>query len=124
MNRPLRKLWSSRRGIAGITAVAIVVVLNVSVTAAAVSGTRDQEVSRLRLEAVRAFYAAEAAVNLATREAMLNTDADANGTIGGVASRTISGATLTATASGSGPYSIVAEGVMGLARRRINVSVQ
>lgn len=124
MTRLLRQLSGSRRGIAGITAVAIVVVLNVSITAAAVSGARDQEVSRLRLDAVRAFYAAEAAVNLATREAMLNADSDANGTIGGVASRTISGATLSATASGSGPYSIVAQGTMGEARRRINVSVQ
>lgn len=109
---------------AGITAIAIMTFLNLAVVASAVSGARDQEISVLRLDSVRAFYACEAAMNLAVREVMTSTDSDGNGAVGGIANRTLSGATASATAAGSAPVTITANGALRDARRRLQANVQ
>lgn len=50
-----------------------------------VSGSsRDLDSSARRLETVQAFYAAEAGVNMALRELIINNDEDSDGTIGSI----------------------------------------
>jgi hypothetical protein len=47
-------------------------------------GGRDQDLTVRRLETLQAFYAAEAGMNMAVREIMLNADEDGDGTAGSV----------------------------------------
>ena len=50
-----------------------------------VSGSaRDLNSSARRLETVQAFYAAEAGVNMALREIIINSDEDSDGIIGSI----------------------------------------
>jgi Tfp pilus assembly protein PilX len=72
----------ARRGGAGIAVVIVLVVLQLVVVGVVLGGARDQGIAVSRLDSVRAFYAAEGGMNMALREIMLATDADADGTVG------------------------------------------
>lgn len=112
------------RATAGVAMIGALVVLQVCVAAAAVMGARDQEVAALRLDAARAFYAAEAAANLSIREILGSTDADGDGNVGGVAARTLpSGAELSASTSGS-PATVTARGTIRGAAHAVRFGVQ
>lgn len=64
-------------------AVLIVMVLLTLVGLSVVGGgQRDQELTAVRVQSSRAFYAAEAATNIALAEVFKNLDRDADGTIG------------------------------------------
>jgi Tfp pilus assembly protein PilX len=71
-----------RRGTAAIAVVIMLVLLQMSVAGMVLSGGRDQDLSTRRMDTVRAFYAAEAGINMAVRELSKSVDYDADGTIG------------------------------------------
>lgn len=73
---------SLRRGAGGIAAVVTLVFAQIFVVGAVVTGTRDQDLTPLRLDTTRAFYASEAGINMAVREAMSGVDEDGDGTAG------------------------------------------
>lgn len=58
------------------------VVVQLAVVGAVLGGARDQDLSVLRVEGARAFYAAEAGANMAVREWITQIDADGDGGIG------------------------------------------
>lgn len=74
----------TRRGAAGIAAVIALVILQLAVVGMVVSGTRHHDLTVHRLDSVRAVYAAEAGMNMAVRELVLNSDHDGDGTVGSI----------------------------------------
>ncbi|MBX9736931.1 MAG: hypothetical protein K2X32_08390, partial [Phycisphaerales bacterium] len=72
------------RGSAAISILLALVLLQVVVAAALLTGTRQADVSQRALAGVRAQYAADGAMAMSLREIYTNVDEDADGTIGGV----------------------------------------
>jgi hypothetical protein len=62
--------------------VATLLTVNVIIIGIVLSGARDHDLGARRLETVRSFYAAEAGMNMAIREMMVDVDEDADGTVG------------------------------------------
>lgn len=123
--RAARRTPPIRRAVVGVGVIAALVILQVCVVAGVTTGARQHETAALRVDAARSFYAAEAAMNLAVREIRSSTDFDSNGTIGGVATRTLtSGASLSATATGSGPITLTARGSLRGTSRSIQATAQ
>lgn len=67
-----------------VAVIVALVVLQLLVIAVSVAGARDQDLTVRRLEASRAYYAAEAVANMALREVARNADEDGDGGIGTV----------------------------------------
>lgn len=72
------------RGAVGVGMVAAMVMLGVFMVAGVVAGVRDQDLTVQRQDAARAWYAAEAAINMALREVALDVDEDGDGGIGSI----------------------------------------
>ena len=120
----------SRRGSALVTVLIIVMLLGFTVAGVVGVGARDQDLTVRRLDTARAFYAAEAGMNMAIRELMLDTDEDGDGGVGtvsddddpdtdpsfGSASVNVS---LVVTA---GQSMLVSNGASGQSRRRVEAS--
>jgi Tfp pilus assembly protein PilX len=116
----------SRRGSVVIAVIIALIILQLVVVSLTVSGARDQGVMVRRIEAARAFYAAEAGAAMAMREISLNADEDTNGSIGGVASYT-SGSLVTAPVSAvtSGlTTTIQALSTNGMAARTVSATIE
>ncbi len=114
----LSRTRDQRRGTAAIAVVIMLVLLQMSVAGMVLSGGRDQDLSTRRMDTIRAFYAAEAGINMAVREMSKSTDYDADGTIGTISNdsnanndpalgsarvfvtRAVSGSTITLTSRG------------------------
>lgn len=125
-----RLTFSSRRGSALVTVLIIVMLLGFTVVGVVGVGARDQDLTVRRLDTARAFYAAEAGMNMAIRELMLDIDEDGDGGVGtisddddpatdpsfGSASVSVS---LVVTA---GRSTLVSKGVSGQSRRHIEAS--
>jgi hypothetical protein len=77
----MRRLLT-RRGLAAVSAVLGMVLLQVSIVVVVVSGARDQGMAGHRISATRAFYAGEAGMQMALRERVLNSDLDGDGGVG------------------------------------------
>lgn len=73
-----------RRGLAGVAAVLLLVVLQLIIVGAVLATARDNDLSVLRLDTVRAFYAAESGANMSIREAMEGVDEDGDGLAGSI----------------------------------------
>lgn len=73
-----------RRGIAIVAMVGIMLLGEVVLVTSLMAVRHDQMLATYRLDSVRAFYAAEAGMNLAIREVMADADEDGDGTIGSV----------------------------------------
>ncbi len=124
-------LTTVRRGAGGIAIIIALVFLQLLVVGAIVTETRDQDISRIRLDATRAFYAAEAGSNMALRESISGLDEDHDGVIGTISSDgnanndpTIGTARFTVDrALVSGVTQIVSSGRAGLARRKADARV-
>lgn len=71
-----------RRGAVGLAMIIVMVVLQLAVVGAVVTGARDQDLVVQRADASRAFFAAEAATNMAVRELMNGSDEDGDGAVG------------------------------------------
>ncbi|MDX2017961.1 MAG: PA14 domain-containing protein [Planctomycetota bacterium] len=114
-----------RRGSVVITVIIALIVLQLVVVSITVSGARDQDVMAKRVEAARAFYAAEAGAAMAMREIATNVDEDSNGSVGGVAaysSGTLTTAPVIASTSGL-ITTIQAVGANGAASRTVAASI-
>ncbi len=87
-----RSLWCERgsgghraaRGSAAISILLALVLLQVVVAAALLTGTRQADISQRALAGVRAQYAADGAMAMSLREVYANVDEDADGSIGGI----------------------------------------
>lgn len=121
------------RGTVLVAVIVVLVVLQLLVIAVSVAGSRDQDLTVRRLEASRAYYAAEAVANMAIREVARNADEDGDGGIGTVfsnaplAAPTIGpgGASGVATTSvTSGVTTIFADSAAGVASRSISARVR
>ena len=73
-----------RRGVAAVTMVVVLVMLEIMVIGMVLSGGRDHDLTVQRMNSVLAFYAAEAGMNMAVREMMINFDDDGDGTVGSI----------------------------------------
>jgi hypothetical protein len=73
-----------RRGAAGMAVVLMLVVLQLVVVCVVLAGARDQDMTVERVNASRAYYAADAGVQMAFREVMAQADYDGDGHIGSV----------------------------------------
>lgn len=105
--------------------------LQIMVAAIILSGARSDELTSLRLDTSRAFYAAEAGVNMAAREVMLEADADADGVVGSISNDgnaandpALGVARVTAVAVPAGASTTVTiTGRSGQAARRVTLTI-
>jgi hypothetical protein len=74
----------SRRGVVAVAMVATLVVVGLVIVGVVVAGAGDSSLTAQRADSSRAFYAAEAGVNMAVRELLLNSDSDGDGAVGTV----------------------------------------
>lgn len=81
---PARRPARRRRATVMVTLLLILVALQLGVAIAVLGGARSQSLMVTRIEAARAFYAAEAGANLALRELYTDKDQDGDGTIGSI----------------------------------------
>lgn len=118
-----------RRGTVLVAVVAALVLLQLIIVGVVVSGARDHDLTARRAETMRAFYAAEAGMNMAIRELMLDTDEDGDGGIGTVSDDS-NDATDPAIGGGSGRVRVTSDmtgavttltsnGRAGIARRSL-----
>jgi Tfp pilus assembly protein PilX len=71
-----------RRGVAAVALLVLMLVLGLIVAGMLRSGGRDHNLTALRIESMQAFYAAEAGMNMAIREAHCGCDEDLDGVAG------------------------------------------
>lgn len=73
---------SNRRGTVAISMILTLVIVDLIIVGIVVGGARDHDLTVRRIETINAFYAAEAGMNMAIRELMMNVDEDGDGAIG------------------------------------------
>ncbi len=132
LGRPMTLLGGSpvRGGTVLVGIVVAVMVVAAGIVVVAIAGRREQDSMIRRFEAMRAFYAQEAAVQIAVREVLRQQDDDGDGVIGTVAGGVISsGITIGAskgatglTVSG-GDTTLEAQGANGIATRTSAVTL-
>ena len=71
-----------RRGLAIISVVLVLLVIQMIIVAIVIDSSRDHDLTVRRVETIAAFYAAEAGANMAVREVMEDSDEDGTGVIG------------------------------------------
>ena len=71
-----------RKAAAAIAMVVILVIVDLIIVGMVIGGGRDHDLTVKRMETLRAFYAAEAGMNMAIRELMENADEDVDGGVG------------------------------------------
>lgn len=130
MNRPL-PMPSRDRGAIGVAMVGALVVVEVIIVVAVIGGGLNQDLTLQRIETNRAFYAAEAGVNMAMREIWSNADEDGDGLIGSISDDAdpandpaIGAASVSvSTTDDAGRTSVAAVGRSDRARRRIELQL-
>jgi hypothetical protein len=121
-----------RRGAIIVATIAVLIVIDLIVVTVVISGGRDADLSVRRLETVQAYYAAEAGLQIAMREAVLDSDEDGDCQIGAVSydgvdanDPSIGGGQFLVTASTSGSQiTLQSYGRAGDARRQISMTFQ
>ena len=76
------RLPQCRRGIVAIAMVAVLLILDLVLIAIVIGGARDHDLTVGRIDTIRAFYAAEAGMEMCIRELMEDVDEDGGGVIG------------------------------------------
>lgn len=122
----------SRRGAAALAGVILLVFAQLIIVGAVIAGSREQDMTRVRLETTRAFYATEAGCNMAIREAISGIDEDHDGAIGTISNdnNTNNDPTLAAAqvsvsrSAASGLTALVSNGRSGQAKRKADVRMQ
>lgn len=121
------------RGTVLVAVIVVLVVLQLLVVAVSVAGSRDQDLTVRRLEASRAYYAAEAVANMAIREVARNADEDGDGGIGTVFTSAPAAAPaigpggasgVVTTSITGGVTTIFADSMSGAASRAISARVR
>ncbi len=105
-NRPKPKSVSGRAS-AAVAIIIALVVLQIAVTGAVMSGGRDEDLTVRRVDTLRAFYASEGAMNMAIREYALQADESGDGTAGSIATFTLAPATARVTSTTNAATGIV-----------------
>lgn len=82
--RPSRHGARTRRGAAAVVMITLLIVVNLIIVGLVLGGSRDQNLTIRRVETVQAFYAAEAGMNMAVRELVMNSDEDSDGGVGSI----------------------------------------
>ncbi len=129
--RPRQRPLRARRGTAMLLVVMLLVAGSILIAAAAVGGAREEHLTVERLATLRAFYAAEAGMNLAMREVMLNLDEDGDGGVGSISDNdddadnpTLGSASLVVERlDDAGTISLTSRGSSARAERLISVGV-
>lgn len=75
---------NARRGAAAVSMLIVLILISLIIIGLVLSGARDHDLTVRRVETVQSFYAAEAGMNMAIRELMLDNDEDGDGTVGTV----------------------------------------
>ncbi len=65
-----------RRAMAAISMVVVLLIIDLMIISMVVGGARDHDLTVRRMDTIRAFYAAEAGMNMAIREKMIGVDED------------------------------------------------
>jgi len=123
---------AQRRGVVAVAIVAAMVVIGLVVLGIVVAGAESSELTARRADGMRAFYAADAGVNMAMREVILGADEDADGTIGTISNDGNSANDPQLGTSRvwvnqsmvNGTTSIVATGTSGMAARKADARVE
>lgn len=121
----------SRRGSALITVLIIVMVLAFTIVGVVGVGARNQMLSMHRINTARAFYAAEAGMNMALRELAIGRDEDGDGAIGSISDDGNDandpafggGRVIVRIDNTGGPFTLQSTGSSGSSRRRIEVQL-
>ncbi|MHC4216881.1 MAG: hypothetical protein ACYSU7_00340 [Planctomycetota bacterium] len=71
-----------RRAATAVAVIVVLVIIDLVVVGLVISGTRGHDLTLRRMETVEAFYAAEAGMNMAMREVMVDEDQDGDCSIG------------------------------------------
>ena len=124
-----------RRASAAVVMIIVLVILQLAVVGA-VTGTGSgggHDLARARLDAVRAFYAAEAGMNMALREVMLSSDEDGDGGIGSISddgddatdpSLTVGARVLVTREVSGGVLTLTSRARSGDARRAVKATLE
>ncbi len=122
-----------RRGMAAIVMIVLLLILDLIIIRIVIGGARDHVLTVRRVETIQAFYAAEAGMNMAIRELMLDTDEDGDTGIGSISDDgnaandpTFGNAqvVVTRTPPAALPTTLTSQGRSGDARREIEAVVQ
>ncbi len=79
-----------RRAMAAISMVVVLMIIDLMIISMVVGGARDHDLTVRRMDTIRAFYAAEAGMNMAIRERMLDPPNDEDNDTGGAEEGSIS----------------------------------
>ena len=121
-----------RRATVAISMVIALVIVDLIIISVVIGGARDHNLTVHRVQSIPSFYAAEAGMNMAIREIMVNTDEDADGVIGTISDDatpandpTFGEAQVLVTAAVAGPTTtLTSQGRSGQARREIEASLE
>ncbi len=69
-------MHKQRRAMAAITMVVVLLIIDLMIISMVVGGAREHDLTVRRMDTIRAFYAAEAGMNMAIRERMIPDDED------------------------------------------------
>ncbi len=69
-------MHKQRRAMAAISMVVVLLIIDLMIISMVVGGARDHDLTVRRMDTIRAFYAAEAGMNMAIRERMIPDDED------------------------------------------------
>ena len=89
----------SRRASVAVAIIIALVILQIAVTGAVMSGGRDEDLTVRRVDTLRAFYASEGAMNMAIREYARQADESGDGTAGSIATFALAPATTRVTST-------------------------
>lgn len=117
---------------AAVVMVVVLMMLNLIIIGVVVSGSRDHGLTTRRIETVKAFYAAEAGLNMAFREVLQNADEDGDGLVGSVSDdgdaandpSVGDGRVMVTNAFASGRTTLSSSGRAGDARREIEAIIR
>jgi hypothetical protein len=71
-----------RRAATAVAVIVVLVIIDLVIVGLVISGSRGHDLTIRRMETVEAFYAAEAGMNMAVREVLVDADEDGDCTIG------------------------------------------
>jgi hypothetical protein len=73
-----------RKAATAVAVIVVLVIIDLVIVGLVIGGTRDHDLTLRRMETVEAFYAAEAGMNMAVRELMIDQDQDGDCVIGAI----------------------------------------
>jgi len=128
--KPDTHMHASRRGAASIALVMVLIIAQFAILAMVLNSSRDQTLAVSRVSSVQAFFAAEAGINMAIREAINDEDFDGNGVVGGITSTSdtldaLHGASIDVTASVVGSdFTLASLGTLADARHAFQMNLE